>query len=443
MRPSIRQRLGLSSLLVLLLFLGLAGLLLQTAQMHSLEAGIEGRLLGHVYALLGVAEIDAGGQPRLPEPLADPRLQQPDSGLYAMVADGSGSILWRSPSMLGSDKAPLPSLDAGQTLFRLNGPHYELLYGIEWELEQGGIRPFVIGVFLDRAEVGLQAARFRATLWSGLLGLGLVLLSLQVLVLRWGLAPLQRIAGALKAVETGEAANVEGDYPRELSPLADNINALLRHNRRQHERYSNSLFDLAHSVKTPLAVLKGALDEEDDRVLRDTTAQAVLHIDALIRGRLGQASIGGGDGLARGIRLRPLLQRLIDTLSKVYRDKQPSFDIRVGEDCRVGGDDNDLLELFGNLLDNACKYGRGKVRIGAAGEAGRATISIEDDGPGIPEAMIDAVLTRGTRLDERQPGQGIGLAAAKSLVDLQKGTMSIESSDDLGGAKIVIRVEQR
>ncbi len=440
MRDSIRHRLNLSSLLLMLLFLGLTGLLLQSAQLHSLETGVKNHLLSHVYALLGVADVNPEGQLSLP-PLSDPRLNQPDSGLYAAIASEQGQLQWQSPSLLGVKLPPPTPLEAGQNIFHQDDLYYLLDYGIEWALTPDSSRHFTLRIAQARKEIEQQAASFRTRLWLGLLGLAIALLIAQSLVLHWSLHPLRRIAKALGAVESGDMDDIQGHYPKELQPLADNLNALLHHNQVQRERYRNSLDDLAHSIKTPLALLKGALEDEDNNALREATRQAVPHIDSLVRGRLNQTSIGG-DGLVRRVPLKPLLQRLTNTLSKVYREPGLQVQWSIDEDYALRGNENDLLELFGNLLDNACKYGRGKMRLSATLEGELCHILIEDNGPGIPEDQIQEVLNRGTRLDEQQAGQGIGLAASQNSIKLYKGTLSILRSKNLGGTAIQVSLKQ-
>ena len=437
MTGSIHQRLALSTLLILALFLGLTGYLLQTAQQRSLEAAVEAQLLGLVYALLGEAQLDDDGYLELPEKVADPRLNRPDSGLYAEI-EGE-EYRWQSVSLLGQTVTALPRTKVGESRFLRDDSGYYILYGVDWEGYDGDSRQYGLRVTLDAGAVDQRTEGFRTTLWIGLLAVAVLLLFLQGLVLRWGLKPLRSVADALKAIEDGEEERVQGSYPAELQPLTGNINSLIEHNRIQQERYRNSLDDLAHSIKTPLAVLQGALDGGDAEKLHDAAAQAVPHIDDIVRGRLKRAALGGKSLLANRVELQALGQRLINTLEKVYRDRSLTLQNQIPEVIQPQGDQNDFMELLGNLLDNACKYAQSTVTVSAISEGdGGWTLFVEDDGPGIADEDVEEVLTRGGRADERHVGQGIGLAAVREIVRLYKGEMSIDRSPDLGGARISI-----
>ncbi|MEO5343370.1 MAG: ATP-binding protein [Gammaproteobacteria bacterium SHHR-1] len=433
---SLHRRLSLATLALLLLFLGLTGWLLSSAQQRSLEVEIRNRLLGHVYALLGEAREDGQGGLGLPDQPADPRLSQTDSGLQAELADDNGQILWRSGSLLGLETPPMPRLAAGEQRFGRDADGYRLLFGLEWETQQGALRPYVLRIGLQAQQVDQQLRQFRVWLWLGLLLLGLVLLVLQGLLLRWGLAPLRRIARAVSEIEAGRAGRIGGDYPAELQPLADNLNSLMAHNRAQQERYRTSLDDLAHSIKTPLALLQSGLDSAQPETLWQAAQQALPHIDALVRGRLRQAAASGFAGLGQRVALRPLAQRLLATLAKVYAERGLELENRIAAELRVPVSENDLLEMLGNLLDNACKHARSRLFIAAEALPQGWRLWIEDDGPGIAVDQSEQALSRGGRLDEQYPGQGIGLAAVNNLAGLYQGRLEIGRSQALGGASV-------
>lgn len=438
---SIHRRLTGATLSILVLFLGLTGYLLHLAQRHSLEAAVEAQLLGHVYALLGEASEDSQGWVRLPEKVADPRLNRPDSGLYAQLTGADGRVFWNSASLLDKQLPALADIPVGEHRFFQDQWAYRLYFGIEWENLEGRANRYRLGVSLARNVVDERADIFRTTLWGGLIGVGLLLLAAQGLVLHWGLRPLRQAAGELKAIEERGGTGLRGDYPQELSPLTGNINSLLEYNRIQRERYRNSLDDLAHSIKTPLALLQGALDTDDPERLREAARQAVPHIDDILRGRLQRAALAGRSALAKTVAVAALAQRLLNTLAKVYRDRELRFENRLPEVLHIPGDENDFMELLGNLLDNACKYALSRVRIGLIeGLVTEWGIAIEDDGPGIAEGDVERVLARGGRLDERHPGQGIGLAAAQEIVRLYRGRLTVGRSPELGGTRIEIRL---
>lgn len=433
-QPSLHRRLSLATLALLLVFLGLTGWLLGNAQQQGLEVEIRNRLLGHVYALLAEAREDDQGILSLPEQPADPRLSQIDSGLQAELADAQGKILWRSGSLLGIETPPMPVLAAGEQRFGRDTHAYRLLFGLEWETLEGAQHPYVLRIGLQAGQVEQQLQQFRARLWLGLLLLGLILLVLQGLLLRWGLAPLRRIAQGVSEIEAGRAGQISGSYPAELQPLADNLNSLMAHNKAQQERYRTNLDDLAHSIKTPLALLQGALDSTEPEALRQAALQALPHIDVLLRGRLRQAGASGFAGLGQRSALRPLAQRLLATLAKVYAERRLDMENRIDAGLAIPVSENDLLEMLGNLLDNACKHAHSRLLIAAEQQLSGWLIRVEDDGPGIAAAQREQVQRRGKRLDEQYPGQGIGLAAANNLAGLYQGRLEIGSSEALGGA---------
>ncbi|MBU0500900.1 MAG: histidine kinase [Gammaproteobacteria bacterium] len=440
-RGSIHRRLTGATLSILILFLGLTGYLLHVAQRHSLEAAVEAQLLGHVYALLGEASEDSQGWVRLPEKVADPRLNRPDSGLYAQLTGAGGRVLWNSASLLDKRLPAVADIPIGEHRFFQDQWAYRLYYGIEWENLAGRVNRYRLVVSLGRNVVDERADIFRTRLWGGLIGVGILLLAVQGLVLRWGLRPLRQAAEELKVIEEWGGIGLRGDYPQELLPLTGNINSLLEYNRIQRERYRNSLDDLAHSIKTPLALLQGALDSDDPGLLREAARQAVPHIDDILRGRLQRAALGGRSALAKRVAVAALAQRLLNTLAKVYRERELHFENRLPAALHIPSDENDFMELLGNLLDNACKYAVSRVQIGVVeGLTTEWGIAIEDDGPGIAEQDIAQVLARGGRLDERHAGQGIGLAAAQAIIRLYRGRLAISRSRELGGACIEIRL---
>jgi len=279
-------------------------------------------------------------------------------------------------------------------------------------------------------------AVYRRHLWLWLGGSALLLLACQALILGWGLTPLRRLAGEVAAIEAGSAERLMGDYPREVQALTSNLNALLEGERGRRERVRNTLADLAHSLKTPLAVLRSAdtADAGFAPLVREQTAR----MEQIVNYQL-QRSVGGSHNLLQLVPVLPLVQRLRNTLLKVYADKQIAIEVAINPQCQFRGDERDFLEIVGNVMDNACKYGRGEVRVSAEGSAPASlTLAVEDNGSGIPEGERERILRRGTRLDEHGPGHGLGLAVAADILDTYNGNLAIEASA-LGGVRVVIR----
>ncbi|MFN2338849.1 MAG: ATP-binding protein [Gammaproteobacteria bacterium] len=446
---SLYARVTLAALLVLALFLGLAGWTLERAFRDSASAAVQERLQAQIYGLLAAADLDADDRLVLPERLPEERFQRPGSGLYAQVLQHrDAATVWRSPSQLLQDLPDPPSLPPGEWRFRQvrvdgDGEGFQLAFGVRWEQESSSL-DFTFSVTEDPASYQAQLAEFRHSLWTWFAALALGLLLALVLVLRWGLRPLRQVERDLAAVEAGTREDLGGHYPRELQGLTVNLNALLRSERGRLQRYRDGLADLAHSLKTPLAILRGGQDahssrEEIQELIREQTGR----MDQIVAYQLQRAATSGRSALLQPVPIAPLLERLRQSLGKVYGQRGLRLELRVDPaELHLRADEADLMELCGNLLDNACKWARTRVLIQAAPRADGTglELQVEDDGPGIPEDQRDAVLGRGVRADSTLPGQGIGLAVVCDIVTAYGGTVSIDQSPDLSGARIRVQL---
>lgn len=441
---SIHQRLLVAASLVLTAFLGFTGVALDKAFRSANEEALQARLFSSVYALLAAAEEGKGGELTMPGVLTDPRFNRPDSGLYAQVTGDGVGYFWHSGSTLGRVLSLAQRVAPGEhRLHRADLPGGESLmtlsFGVVWEDFKGHELHYTLVVAEDMQPLLEQVATFRNTLFLWLGGAALLLLLAQGWVLRWGLGPLRQVAEALVEIESGRADSLEGVYPKELSPLTSNINSLIRHSAARQQRYRDSLGDLAHSLKTPLAILQGLADQHHP-VARESQlllSEQVQRMNQIVSHQLQRAAASGRSSLSRQLPLRPLVRRIADSLAKVYADKAIEWQIELPETLAFPGDEGDLMEMLGNLMENACKYGRHQVRV-ATEEAGGLRLRVEDDGPGIAEEQADAVVLRGHRADQRQPGQGIGLAVVRDIVSAYSGKLHIGRSETLGGAVITL-----
>jgi len=320
-----------------------------------------------------------------------------------------------------------------------------LNFGIAWEDYRGRETRYTLAVAADTAPLLHEVQGFRTALWTWLGGLAVILLLAQGAILQWGLRPLRRVVEDLRRIEGGEAKRLEGQYPRELQGLTSNLNALIGNSRANQQRYRNSLDDLAHSMKTPLAILRNAAYEEGEaNAFRSLVQEQVQRMDAIVQHQLRRAAASGRGTLGRVVQVPPLVERLTRSLGKVYRDKVVQVELGLSAEARFFGDEADLLEVLGNLVDNAFKYGRGRVRVSAVALPARhgprpgLELCIEDDGPGIDPLRLDELMQRGLRLDEGVPGEGIGLSVAREIVDLYDGRIEAGRSG-LGGARILVR----
>jgi two-component system sensor histidine kinase PhoQ len=305
--------------------------------------------------------------------------------------------------------------------------------------------PYTFAVAETMEPLLQEIAGFRRTLWIWLSGATLVLLLVQGMVLRWGLSPLRQVATALQRIESGDEDRLKGDYPPELRGLTRNLNALLDRTRASQERYRNSLADLAHSLKTPLAILRGAAAEGGREALRPTVDEQVQRMDEIVRHQLQRAAASGRSTLIRSVPLAPVVDKVLRAMDKVYSARAVESRTDLSPDARFFGDEADLFEILGNLLDNAYKYCRGRVLVAAgpapSDDSVRAGLElrVEDDGPGIPEEQVSIVLQRGRRADQREEGHGIGLTVVDEIVRLYEGSLTIGRSE-LGGVSIRVRL---
>lgn len=445
---SLRARLLLVATCVLLVFLGLTGFVLDQAFRRSAEQGVSERLQLQIYGLLGASERPEG-ELFLPEVLQEPDFNRLGTGLYALVFDDTGREIWRSPSALDLTLPPAargelhrarePGRPAFGRIETTDGrPLFYVSYRVLWQGAGQTATPYtyVTAQTLDtyRGEVG----SFRNNLWGWLALVVVVLIAVQALVMRWGLEPLRRLAADLKQIEDGRQDYLEGQYPAEIQGVTRNLNLLLAAERQQREKYRTTLADLAHSLKTPLAILRGSVASAPDDSIKVTVDEQVARMDEIVGYQLGRALTTTPAIIRKAIDVPPVLERLVDAMRKVYARKSVDIELSVGP-CTFFGDERDLMELTGNLVDNACKYSASRIRLeaGAATDGGALRIVVEDDGPGIPEDQREAVLHRGMRLDSGEPGQGIGLAIVADLVDRYRGTIAIDDSV-LGGARVTV-----
>ncbi len=434
----LRARLLLTSMLVLGVGLGLTGWVIDRSFTASVVSGAQDQLKLLTYALLGAAEED-GKTLRFPAGPLEPRLRQPQSGLYATVTDASGASIWQSPSLQFGGSSALLQLPAelqlrpGSFVFRETPHQFEMFYRVIWETESDQI--FTFRIIADRAPFEVAVAGFRRTLLFGLAAVVAALMIAQAFAVAWGLRPVARMAARVEAVEAGRRERMGGDYPPELASLARNIDAFIDHEIGGRERYRNAMDDLAHSLKTPLAVLRNALASthvDDARLLREQLDR----MESTVSHQLSRAVAARAVVFAGRTALAPIVDRLVKALRTAYDAKAIVVERHVSPECLVRCDERDVMEMLGNLLENAFKYCRSKIAISTeAGELVR--LLIDDDGPGVAEAQRVEVLARGARGDTVQAGHGIGLAVAAELASTYRGALAIDVSP-WGGARIVL-----
>lgn len=434
-------RLFVASAIVLPILLGFSAFMLDLAFRKSLVAAEQDRLNGQIYLLLAAADL-VDNKLLLPEQLTEPLFGQLNSGLYAFIVDVEGGEIWRSLSagVLGIEIEQETEIDPGSIQFKpyiLNGREYYLFsFDVAYEKEDGASELFRFSVLHLQQGIQSELFAYRKQLWWLLGGLAFLLLITQAWIMRWGLRPLEVVARDLKVVEQGKAATLEGSYPGEIQPVVENLNRVLKTERTQRERYKNTLSDLAHSLKTPLAILRGTLEQPTENVKRQVDEQ-ITRMDQIISHQLQRAVIGNQSQAGQQIDVLKLVRRIGDALAKAYQDKKIDLDIVAEQVSYFYGAESDLMEVLGNILDNAYKYCDGRVLVSISSDNKELKICMADDGSGVDDLSKEQILQRGARADTVQPGQGLGLAIATDIISSYKGGLSVTRSK-LGGAEFIV-----
>jgi signal transduction histidine kinase len=447
---SIAVRLAASALFWSFLILLVAGLILQALYRETTERAFDARLL--VYATDLASDLVTQGNPDQRElgTLGDPRFDLPLSGWYWQVGqpDAPPRDIRSSRSLFG---AQLPGLVAPGDSSRFGeirkayrqGPEDRMLRIVERDIDLGEDGRYVVRVAGPADEIETEVRRFivSLTVTFGLLGIALGATTL--LQIRFGLGPLTKLRNALSAVRRGEAERIPGEYPRDIAPLAQELNLLLDTNREILDRARTQVGNLAHALKTPLSVIVNEVGTAPDEVAARVREQARLmhdqvsyHLD-----RARAAALAGALGTVTEV--EPVVAGLVRTFEKIYKDRSIAIAAAIPAEARFRGERQDLEEMIGNLVDNACKWAATRVEVSAetASEGGRAwlRVLIDDDGPGLPDEARADVLRRGRRLDETKPGSGLGLSIVGDLAALYRGTLALNRSS-LGGLRAVLEL---
>ncbi|MCG8695439.1 MAG: HAMP domain-containing histidine kinase [Minwuiales bacterium] len=403
------------------------------------ERSFDDRLLVHLESLVAASEIkpdepEHGGLV-LVQPAGEPRFERPYSGWYWQVSGPEGAVL-RSRSLWDQEMTPATGpVRQGVQRAKMAGPDGESLRVVSRRIRLADSdTDLIFSVGGDLSEVVGEIDSFNNTLiWAlGLMVAGL--LAAMLIQVHFGLLPLRRMRTALANIRTGRTDRLAGNYPSEIKPLADELDALLDQNEAVVERARTHVGNLAHALKTPLSVLTNEAKAGDGPLADLVDRQAALmrrQVDHyLVRARTAAATRVLGQRADVG----SVIDDLTRTLQKIHADRS----IAVDTVCPVGltfrGERQDLEEMVGNLLDNGCKWARTRVRITAAGDGQQFSVTIDDDGPGLAEDRREQVLERGARLDESVPGSGLGLAIVRDIARLYGGDIGLDRSD-LGGLR--------
>ena len=439
---SIKLRLIISSLLILVFFIIGTGYTLDKAFYKANKSAMQEQLTTQLYLLMAATEISDEKKINMAASLLESKFSLPASGLYAYITDTNNRVLWNSLSTIGINTPKPISLEKGKQITtqeeRGNTEYYNLSYGVNWLAGNNNIH-ITFNVQSDLANFNQQIFKYRTTLWSWLAGMAILLLIALSVLLYWGFLPLRDVIEEVNAIEAGKQEKIKNAYPPEIKILSKSINLLIEHAQTRQNRYKNALGDLAHSLKTPLSVIRSTIEKLDKNDLTQQLNEHITKIDDTIQYQLQRASSTGQSLASNSITLQDIVKRIISTLNKVYADKKITFNHNLSQQQVLVISEDDSLELFGNLLENAFKWSTKKVILNITSVNNKFILCIEDDGPGIEEHSRQKILERGFRADSSTPGHGIGLAIVQDILAMYHSELKISASE-LGGAKICFSI---
>ena len=430
---SLAARLIGVSLLWILLALGAAAFVLSGLYRGHVERENAERIGAYLDELSAALDVTAEGALVLQRDLSDPLFRRPYSGLYWEVSVDGATVL-RSRSLWDGTLGVPPPLvaDSESDPATVEGPEAQVLTAWTRSIHYPDFaQPIVLRVAADSARIDKMASSFTRTLVVSLALLALGLIAAVLAQVRFGLAPLHRLGRAMTQLRDAQVDRIEGEYPSEIRPLVEDLNAVLHENRELLARARAQAGNLAHALKTPLAVINNSLEGLGPSPAAGTVGLEVEHMRQaierhLVRARAGQTPVHG-----RHVPVGPALEDVARAIRRIHGERV-AIELHGQMDARFRGDAADLQEIAGNLLDNAAKWARSRVRVEVGAVGDRVMLTIEDDGAGIaPERRAEAV-QRGVRLDTSRPGSGLGLQIVDELCRIYGGTLELGTAA-LGG----------
>ena len=444
---SLAVRLFLWAMVWTVVILIATGIALSTLYRHAVERAFDRRLDVYLRTLVAdVASPEDSGD-KFPQSIGEPLFELPLSGWYWQVTRldsktpevHSSRSLWdASLPRFAAEKA------ASESEYRqgyARGPEDQDLRLVERNIDLGGDGRYLVAVAGDASEIDDETQSFNRAIIITFTALTLALLLTTALQVRFGLAPLARISESLAAIRSGRAERLEGEFPVEIAPLARETNALIDANRKIVERARTHVGNLAHALKTPLSVIVNeAATRGGDSFARKVLEQTDIMRDQVAR-QLERARLAARSTRLALVDVPPVVTALARSLEKLHRDREIAIDIDVPEHARFRGEQQDLEEMVGNLVDNGCKWARSRVAIEVLAdppapnsEKARVRIIVDDDGPGLSPAEREQVALRGQRLDETKPGSGLGLSIVVELAGLYGGVLKLGTAP-IGGVR--------
>lgn len=430
---SLQARLSTGLIVALAALVGLLLVIGGYSLRHLAEEFVAGRLEHDMDALLAALYFDHTGRPVLDADQLSAVFHQPYSGHYYKIR--SGDFVLRSRSLWDTDLTTPPTTREAVTRYLAEGPQAQWLLVLARSFRLQG-REIELAVTEDFTELAAGLRQFYLGLGIIALLLLAILIGIQRLIVRQGLRPLEQTRYDILRLERGEIRQLQTDAPIEVRPLVEEINRLIELMGRRLQRSRHALGNLAHALKTPLTALIQLAEQSQIRAqdgFYTELKQQTQQIRSLIDRELRRARIAGAATPGQRVVLVHEVTDLVDTLKKIYRDKALTIQNRIPADSLFPGDRDDLLELLGNLLDNACQWAKSIVLLGATATDGRLRITIEDDGSGCSPEQLELLTRRGVRLDESRSGHGLGLAIVTEIVEQYGGHLRFGRSPELGG----------
>jgi signal transduction histidine kinase len=451
-RSSLAFRLIASAALWSAVALIAAALIITSLYRQAVEEAFDERLDVYLTTLVGQLANQSPSALTDPGNLSEQRFENPYSGWYWQVRRRDGGPVVIASKSLFNDVIAVPPdatrrvVEKGVTSLDLAGPDGQTLRGLDREIDFGPGNSYDVLVAGNAGAVQEQIATFRRSviLTLAVFGVGLVLST--TIQIRWGLRPLDRVRRALAALRSGKETRVTGPFPVEIEPLARELNALLDSNQEIIERARTQVGNLAHALKTPLSVITNEA-RANKGALADKVAEQAAVMRLQVNHYLDRARIAARSRVIGAVtEVEPVVARLVRTMDRIHDDRDIAVSARVADRALFRGEQQDLEEIVGNLVDNACKWAASEVTIDIGYEkpandemSGRLTLHIDDDGPGLAEEQRAEATRRGRRLDETKPGSGLGLSIVTELVALYDGKFSLDRSP-AGGLRAAIEL---
>jgi signal transduction histidine kinase len=417
----------------------LLGELYSRSQDRTLAEQVDFNVEGLTAALL------ATGEPNdLGIKLADPRFDRPRSGWYWIIRNDEGALVNLSDSVIGID---LPELTQPLDIMGRRTTVVEDAFGTKLRVMERAVflnqERYFIAVSGNLSQMLEQVGIFRYQAFIVLGAVGAMLAIMSAVIARFALRPISRLSEAVEAVREGDSPEISGTYPVEIAPLAEEVNALLRSNTQIIERARSQVGNLAHGLKTPIAVLRNEAGTEKSALAQVVTGE-IEKMSSMVSTYLERARLAARTSVVgKKSDAKMVIERLCRVMDKIHRNTNVTLEPVDLNLAWFRGDEADLEEMAGNLIDNGCKWSNSEVRVKIVTErkdrASQLLLTIDDDGPGLTAQEAEKVLRRGVRLDEKTPGSGLGLDIVKELVDVYGGSLELKRST-LGGLLVELRL---